>query len=290
MMMHVDMVYHYPIWAVGFVVVGLAVTGAVVLELVARRVIRFETRRQSHDVAAAMFSVIGVTFAVLLAFVVMLTFEGSKAAISAATEAMVAQDVASAADGMADPTRAAVRRELTFYLAAVIEREWPAQARGRENDSASPHLYRLDVIAASSELGGPVQATYPAAPIAAKGRLSDARAIRQLAARSNVPSIVWVVMLVGGALTVASGSFLAAPSTRLHLAMSATLAASGALVVVLVIVLSQPFRGDIRVSAAPLAHVLAFLKGETDRHRGSASGSSLTGTWAKASFRHHLFG
>jgi len=54
--------------------------------LAVRRVVPAELRRQHNDVAAAILSIIGITFAVLLAFVAMLAWEGfnrAKAASSA---------------------------------------------------------------------------------------------------------------------------------------------------------------------------------------------------------------
>ena len=46
----------------------------------------------------------------------------------------------------------------------------------------------------------------------------------------------------------------------MQLAMSAVLAASGALVLILIIALSNPFRGDFRVSTAPFEHVLSRME------------------------------
>jgi len=74
--MNPDMVYQYPIWAVGLLLVGAAVLGAVLLELCARRLLPIDLRQRHNDVAAAIFSIIGVTYAVLLAFVAMLAWEG----------------------------------------------------------------------------------------------------------------------------------------------------------------------------------------------------------------------
>ena len=91
-------------------------------------------------------------------------------------------------------------------------------------------------------------------------RLWDARQERLLAAQTTIPGIVWFVLIVGGALTVAFGSFLGAPSLRMQLAMLAVLAASGALVLILIIALSNPFRGDFRVSTAPFEHVLSRME------------------------------
>ena len=260
MMMHADMVYAYPTWIVALALIGVAMAGAIGVELVVRRVIGTEARRQHNDVAAAMFSVIGVTFAVLLAFVVMLTFEGYASARTAAgTEAMALRDVANLAGGLAEPARGAQRRALAAYTGDVIGREWPAQALGHFDDSGTASLRALNLGAAAYRPNTPADITYHAALLAALTRLQDARALRQLAAANTVPGIVWTVMLLGGSLTVLSGSFLGAPSLRMHLMMSATLAASGALVVVLIVALSQPFRGDFRVSTVLYERVLAEI-------------------------------
>ena len=50
-----------------------------------------------------------------------------------------------------------------------------------------------------------------------------------------------------------------APSLRMQLAMSAVLTASGVLVLILIIALSNPFRGDFRVSTAPFEHMLSRM-------------------------------
>ena len=60
--MNPDMVYQYPIWAVGLLLVVAAVFGAVLLELCARRLLPIELRQRQNDVAAAIFSIIGALF------------------------------------------------------------------------------------------------------------------------------------------------------------------------------------------------------------------------------------
>jgi hypothetical protein len=73
--MQPGMVYEYPLWGVRLLLVGLTAVGAVFLDLAARQILSLEFRRRHNDVAAAIFSVIGVAFAVLLAFVAMLAWE-----------------------------------------------------------------------------------------------------------------------------------------------------------------------------------------------------------------------
>jgi membrane protease YdiL (CAAX protease family) len=102
--MHPGMVYQYPLWWVALPLVGLAALGAMLLELVARGFLSLELRRRHNDVTAAIFSVIGVTFAVLLAFVAMLAWDGfNKAKAASYEEAALVLDVYNVSIGFADP-------------------------------------------------------------------------------------------------------------------------------------------------------------------------------------------
>jgi hypothetical protein len=81
-----------------------------------------------------------------------------------------------------------------------------------------------------------------------------------VAADTTVPAVVWIVTLMGGALTIAFASLLGVPNIGMHLAMSAAMAISGALVLIMIIALSNPFRGDYRVSTDPFDQVLSQVQ------------------------------
>jgi Protein of unknown function (DUF4239) len=262
--MNPDMVYEYPIWAVGLLLVGAAMFGAVLLELCAWRLLPIELRLRHNDAAAAILSIIGVTYAVLLAFVAMLAWEGfNRARAASYAEAARIGDVYNLSAGVADRERSSMRNEIFEYARRVVTVEWPAQAEGRMVDQDSIHLNGLNKMALALHPSG--QADGDLRPLLLQGieRLWNARQERLLAAQTTIPGIVWFVVIVGGALTVAFGSFLGAPSLRMKLAMSAVLAASGTLVLILIIALSNPFRGDFRVSTAPFEDVLSRMEATT---------------------------
>jgi hypothetical protein len=260
LVMHPDMVYQYPIWQVGMLLVGAAVLGAVLLELCARQLLPIELRRRHNDVAAAIFSIIGVTYAVLLAFVAMLAWEGFNHAKAASyAEAAALGDVYNISTGFADPERSSLRDAILGYVRRVATVEWPDQAEGRTVDADSVYLDRLNKMALGLHPSGVADGDLHAQLLQLLTRLWDARQERLLAAQTTIPGIVWFVMVVGGGLTIAFGSFLGAPSARMQLAMSAALAVSGALVLILIIALSNPFRGDFRVSAEPFERMLSRM-------------------------------
>ena len=259
--MQPGMVYQYPLWWVALLLVGLAALGAVLFELVVHQFLSIELRRRHNDVAAAIFSVVGVTFAVLLAFVAMLAWEGfNKAKAAAYTEAATILDVYNASVGLAGPETSQIRDAIIGYLETVVRVEWPAQAEGVVVDRGKAYLEKLNSLATGLKPSSVADGNLHAQLLQSLARLQDARQQRLLAAETTIPAVVWIVTIVGGALTIAFGSFLGVPSLAMHLAMSAVLAVSGTLVLILIIALSNPFRGDFRVSTLPFDRVLAQIE------------------------------
>jgi Protein of unknown function (DUF4239) len=259
--MQPGIVYEYPLWGVGLLLVVLAALGAAFLDLAARQFLSIELRRRHNDVAAAIFSVIGLTFAVLLAFVAMLAWEGfNRAKATSYTEAARILDVCNVSSGFADPEMSSMRDAIIGYVETVVRVEWPAQAEGQTVDKGRTYLEKLNRVAIGLKSTGVSDGNLHAQLLQSLSQLWDARQQRLLAAETTIPAVVWVVTLVGGGLTIAFGSFLGVPSLGMHLAMSATLAISGALVLILIIALSNPFRGDFRVSTLPFDRVLAQIE------------------------------
>jgi hypothetical protein len=264
MLMQPGMVYEYPLWGVGLLLAGVAALGAVLLGLAARQFLAVEFRRQHNDVAAAIFAVIGTTFAVLLAFVAMLAWEHFNEAKAASyAEAGSILDVYNASIGFDDPQRSLMREAIIGYAETVVRIEWPAQARGLSVDRGSAYLQKLNRMAVGLNPSSVADTNLQAQLLQSLMRLSDARQSRLLAASTTVPAVVWIVTIVGGALTVGFAALLGVPSLAMHLAMSAVLAISGTLVLILIIALSNPFRGDFRVSTLPFDRALAQIRAST---------------------------
>lgn len=256
--MRPEMVYDYPIWSVAALIAALGIVFAVAVELCARRLLPVEFRRRHNDVAAAMLSIIGVTYAVLLAFVAMLAWDGFNHAKAASfTEAAFVHDIAGIAGGFAEPTRSAIRNDIADYARTVVNVEWPAQAEGKHSDRGGAYLDAINRIAIGFHPATMAESNLHAQLLQSLSQLEEARQSRVMAAESAIPEIVWVVLLAGGALTIAFVSFLGAPSLVMQIAMSSTLAISGALVLIMIVALSNPFRGDFRITAAPYRNVLA---------------------------------
>lgn len=205
--MRPDMVYQFPIWAVGLSLAIAAVLGTILLELSVRHFVSAAFRQQHNDVAAAIFSIIGVTYAVLLAFVAMLAWEGfNKAKAASYSEAALVLDVVQMADGLAEPARGKLLDDMNRYTRAVIAVEWPAQAEGHVVRAGDRYLDDLQGLAIGLKPSSQADANFHALLLQSLMRLRDARQERLLAAESTIPGIVWIVVIVGGAITIAFSS------------------------------------------------------------------------------------
>ncbi len=259
-MMGANAIAGLPIWLAGVLMVGLAVCGALVIELAARRLIPIRLRQDHNEVSAAMFTVIGTTYAVLLAFAAMLAWEGfNKAQVVTDSEASLVQNVYQLIDGLSGPEMLMMRQDIVAYADVVVRIEWPAQAVGHAVAEDAPNLRRLTTTVLHLRPDNIADGNLHTLLLNDLGRLDAARRERLFAARTTVPAILWFVLIAGGALTVGFASFLGAPSLRMHLAMSSLLAVSGVLVLLAVVALSNPFRGDFRVSSEPFERVLARM-------------------------------
>ncbi len=260
MIEHIDSLASLPIWAAGLVTVCIAVGGAILVELAARRIIPHQLRRDHNAISAAVFTVTGTTYAVLLAFVAMLAWEGYNHAQAVTdTEASLVQSVYQLVDGLTGPEMPGMRADVMAYADTVVRAEWPAQAAGRPVAEDEAHLDHLTDTALHLRPDNIADGDLHTLLLRDLTELGAARRDRLFAARTPIPAILWVVLIAGGSITVVFASFLGSSNLALHLVMSSLLAVSGALVLLVILALSNPYRGDLRISARPFQQVIAHM-------------------------------
>lgn len=144
MMMRPEIVYEVPTWLSGGLIVIITVILSMLVQVIVHQLLPLRVRTQHIGAAAAIFSVIGVTYAVLLAFVAMLTWEGfNKARDDTFAEAGAVAEMRRLTVGLAPAEAADLGASIDGYVRAVVDTEWPSQARGEVNLSGERWLMRL---------------------------------------------------------------------------------------------------------------------------------------------------
>jgi hypothetical protein len=259
--MILDLIYDYPIALSGAAVVIVAVLLSWLGLTIAARLWPHEIRSNHNDVAGFILAIVGVVYAVLLAFIAVAVWQNYDSVNTAVDrEASLVSDIYRDAIAMPDPARTELRDNLDKYLTAVVETEWPVQRTGRIKKRGWQALNHFHALLAKTEPIGPNGAVVHAEMLRALNNLYDARRIRLLSARGGLNGFIWTILLLGGAITVAFSYFFGVRSLRVHFAMTGMLTASLALVFVLMIALDKPFRGSLAIEPTPFIDVQKELR------------------------------
>src|SRR6185437_4954282 len=116
-----------PLWLSALLMVVLPTAVAMTGPYVVRHFVQLDKLRTNNEVAGFKFATIGVIYAVLLAFAVIVVWEKVKAAEQdVEREAGAAATIFRLAGGLDAGHRVALDAATSAYLTAAIEKDWPA--------------------------------------------------------------------------------------------------------------------------------------------------------------------
>jgi hypothetical protein len=192
----------------------------------------------------------------------MLALEGyNRAEAVTGHEASLVEEVFQLLSALNGPGPVGMRQDIVAYTRTWSRTSGPAQARGQSVPEQVPAL-RLTQDALHVRPDDPADTTLHAILLEKVMALDAARRERLIAARTSIPAIVWLVLIAGGGISVSFASLLGAPKFAMQLVMSSCLLAlSGALVLLVIVALSNPFEGDLAISDQPFQRVLVEMAG-----------------------------
>ena len=130
-----------PLWLSGMLIVGLPTVLAMFGPILVRRYVTLEKLEKNNEVAGFKFAVVGVLYAVLLGFAIIVVWQRfSDAENNVAREAAAAATIYRLSQGINGQPGIALRGALTNYLRAAISDGWPAMERGSPSTSAREAL------------------------------------------------------------------------------------------------------------------------------------------------------
>jgi hypothetical protein len=247
------------------VIVLVAVVVSLVGLVLARRVAP-PIRLEAHtDVAGYIYAVVGVIYAVILAFVVIAAWEEHQDAQTAvSTEASAVLNLARMANGWPEGDRTIVEAALVAYARQVVDVEWPAMMRG-DFAPATATITVNQLWQALNEADATAtaeSASYEAAWLQLE-ELSEARSNRLLLGQDGLPMPMTLILILGAIITIAFAYLFAVADGRLHALMIASLTLLITLLLVLQYQLVMPFQGVAAIEPTAMELVLAEIDSAT---------------------------
>jgi hypothetical protein len=241
----------------GLLIVAVATVVAVGGLVLVQSLVSTERHKQHNDVAGLIYAVLGVSYAVLLGLMLIAVWEQWNAAQDVASdEANELAGIFWFAHALPQPEGRHIQELARSYAQVVVEEEWPLMEQGRSSPKAWATLDELrGTILGLDPPTGAQQVRYNQV-LEQLHALGDARRERLLAASEGLATILWVVLIGGGVITIAFTYLFGLENTVVHTLMVAALAMILSLSLFTVAALDYPFKGDVRIHPAAFEQVL----------------------------------
>jgi Protein of unknown function (DUF4239) len=242
------------------VVVGSTVLLSIGGMLLVRRSITLAVLESHNEVAGFIYAVVGVVYAVLLAFTAIVVWEQHADAESvAAQEASELADLYRDAEAFPKEIREQLRGQIRAYSQIVVEREWPAMARGDESPEAWAAFNRLWHTYMMVRPADSFESAWYTQSVDRMNRLGDARRNRLLRLGPAIPGVMWGVLLATGVITIGFTFLFGTKSVWSQAVMVAGLSTTIASVLFLIWILDRPFSGAARIEPESFRQLEAIL-------------------------------
>ncbi len=246
-----------PLWLLIAVIVAIPTVLAIGAQTLIHERVGVAKLARNNEIAGFKFATVGVIYAVLLAFTVIVVWEKFNDAQSAvANEAGATSALFHYAQGK-EPEAVALRTALAGYLKAAIEDEWPTMARETESASTEHALNSLYAAAIALNRSGSRGTADMEEVFRQLDNVTAARRTRLHLATGLVPNVIWIVLFMGALLTVGFTLFFGSENLLAQLSMTAILSVLVTMGLVVIISIDHPFTGPVYIHPDALALVLA---------------------------------
>ena len=238
-------------WFLTFLCVS-SVAAAVAGLLLVRKYTPHELLRHNHEVSGYMFSTIGTLYSVILGLVVvgaLNTFD--QARLTVAQEANSLHDIYHLAHGLPKVHSHEVRELCLQYAEVVVNDEWGLMTAGKHSEKAHEVVNKLWNAIVDLSPTDTRCTDLHAALLTEVNTLGDNRETRLNTSSRTGDSIIWTVLVGGGAVLVLFTYLFSADKFAIQLITTVLVTVILALNLTIVALYGYPYTGDVHVSSTP---------------------------------------
>ena len=251
---------------VGIAIVIFAVCSAVAGLVFVRHRVPLHILREQHDVAGASFAVIGGFYGVLLAFVLVASWERFEhARADTEFEANALADLNRQVAGIPEPTRTELRIAVRDYLQSVVNVEFETMTDGKESAVTQQLYYRIWDVVLGTHADSSQEVALFQTMLEKLNQFSEGRRYRMLYMQMGLPPVIWVFLIVFGMITVGFTYFFGMPRLAPHVIITVTLASTIACTLYIIDEMQTPFSGLVTVPDRAYRVVLQMMSTDPTR-------------------------
>lgn len=244
-----------PLWVSGLLVVVIPTFISMLIPIWLRRSIGLDYLTSNNEVAGFKFAVLGVIYAVLIGFAVIVVWERFHDAETAvAQEAGAVASLYRLSAGLG-AEGAQLQDSLGTFMRTTIDDEWPALSHGAISLRETRALNALYAVALATPPHSRELVLLPQI-LTQLNQLTAARRECAVLAEGVVPDVVWAVLALGAISTVGFTFFFGTRNLSAQVLMTGTLAFMIFMGLLVILSINRPFTGQVSVTPEPLELVL----------------------------------
>jgi uncharacterized membrane protein YgaE (UPF0421/DUF939 family) len=238
-------------------IVGLSISGL----LLVRKYLHHSKMELHNEIAGFIYAVVGVIYAVLLAFVVITVWdEYTDAEKNVNMEISHVVDIYRNADSFPDSIRDEIKTSAVNYINDMIDFEWKAMANYEISEEAKISYDNLWNAHLKFTPTTAYEEIWYAETIKELNQLADARTYRINSIYYDIPVFMWIVIFFGAFITIGFSYLFGTKNKFAHIIMVFSLSSSIGLVLILIDALEHPFTGIIHLTPESFIIALEQLK------------------------------
>jgi hypothetical protein len=251
---------HIPAWLFCLLMVVLYVSISITSLLIIRKFYPHNKCKNHNDIAGFIFATLGVIYAVLLAFIVVITWQDfDKASEVTSNEANCIASLYHDSTAFPAGFRSQLKSELTNYVKDIINEEWQMMAKGQRSASVQKIQAELWKLYGSFQPKDETQKIFLMESVKKMNEASEMRRQRIVYANSGIHPLLYFVLITGSFITIAFTMLFGTENIIPHLIMVSLLAAMIAITLFTVIAMDYPFTGDISITPDVFTSMLSSL-------------------------------
>jgi Protein of unknown function (DUF4239) len=242
-------------------IVALSIAGSLFAWWLLRRIFPADRRHEHNDITGWQLSVLGTTYAVVMGFMLFAEWADFRGADqNAEVEASCLSTLYWAASGLPDMQRDEVRKLAEEYANTMITDEWPAMSHGTLSHKGTDIVRRLWATVSQSQSLNATQQLSLGQTMQEISSIAEHRRIRQLQSESRLPTVLWIILIVGAVLTLLSACLFGSQEPRLHVLQVVTLGLMLSLSLAAIADINRPFQGSVHVAPTGFENALRIFE------------------------------
>jgi len=264
--------------AVGSIAIIVAcILGALLVLSLLRHYWKPSTRMAHNDVVGPNVSVIGTTYAVLIAFMLSGVWNNlQQAGLNAEQEANSLVNIFRFAYHLPPASRTQIQDLARAYCRAMISEEWPMMAQEKQSPTAHRLTQQLWSALSSVQPRNASEQTVMDHSLSELSEMTEHRRIRLLQSRQHLPALLWAVLVVGGIVTVGSTCLFGVENFKLHVVQVFEISFLLSLMLVAIASINRPYQGDVHVGPGAFQYALETMNENPDEKMPPVAPADVT--------------